>query len=215
MNASEARPAEQFEDLRQQAEADRLGMWLFLASEMMMFGGLLLVLWFYRLSHPREIAEALASMHWLLATGNTALLLTGSLCMTLALAAAREGEARVLRRWLWIAALLGLGFLAGKSVEYGLEFQEGLLPGNNPESPLKSGAARLFMNVYLTATALHGVHILVAVLLVGGLAWRVGRGSLPVPAKAVTVEMIALYWHVVDLIWLFLYPTLYLAGRGA
>nr|WP_276583665.1 cytochrome c oxidase subunit 3 [Pseudomonas sp. RIT-PI-AD] len=190
-------------------------MWLFIASEIMMFGGLLLVIWFYRLAHPQEVAEALASMHWLLASGNTALLLSGSLCMTLALAAARAGEARRLIGWLLAAAVLGAGFLVGKSVEYTQEYHEGLLPGFGLESPLQAGAARLFMNVYFTATALHGVHILVAVALVLGLAARTWRGGLVFPQRAISVEMIALYWHAVDLIWLFLYPSLYLAGRGA
>src|SRR5471030_652387 len=88
---SDEQPAEQFAAWAQQREAARLGMWLFLASEVMMFGSLIMIAWFYRLQHPDGVAQAVQGLHYLLAGGNTALLLTSSLCMSLGLKAAEQG----------------------------------------------------------------------------------------------------------------------------
>lgn len=206
--------AEAFRTAAQQREASFLGMWLFLATEIMMFGVLFLVIYYYRLAHPAAVGEAVQHLHALLAGANSALLLTGSLCTSLMVQASRLEHSGHVQRWLWLAALCGLGFLAVKGFEYGWEYREGLLPGSPSESPLTDPAARLFMNLYLFATGLHAVHVLIAVLLALGMAVRIQLGHMKLPERAITVEMVGLYWHLVDVIWIFLYPSLYLTGRA-
>lgn len=213
MNRSEARPSEPFVDWQQQRQAAQLGMWLFLASEVMMFGSLIMIAWFYRLQHPDGVAQAVEGLHYLLAGGNTALLLTSSLCMSLALKAAEQGTVKTLQRCLLLSALLGLGFLACKLLEYSLEYREGLLPGFGLASPLTLPSARLFINLYFFATCVHGIHVLVAVGLVLHLLLALKRGWLQLPRAGTRIEMTTLYWHVVDAIWVLLYPSLYLIGR--
>jgi cytochrome c oxidase subunit 3 len=210
---SDERPAEPFVAWTQQRDATRLGMWLFLASEAMMFGSLIMMAWLYRFQHPDGVAEAMAGLHYLLATANTFILLTSSLLMTLALTASEQGRPRRVRFSLLGAVLLGSLFLACKGVEYGLEYREGLLPGFAGDSPLYRPSAQLFMNLYFIATALHGVHVLVAVGLGLWLYVRLGRGNQPPNQAGTRLEMVSLYWHLVDGIWILLFPTLYLMGR--
>jgi cytochrome c oxidase subunit 3 len=210
---SEDRPAEPFVAWAQQREAARLGMWLFLAGEAMMFGSLILVAWFYRLQHPDGVAEAVAGLHFGLATLNTFILLTSSLLMTLALTASEQASERRLRRCLMGATLLAALFLASKGLEYTLEYREGLLPGFAADSPLHLPSARLFMNLYFIATALHGVHVLIAVGLGLWLYLGFARGRLQGHQASTRLEMVTLYWHLVDGIWVLLFPTLYLVGR--
>ncbi|WP_237880736.1 cytochrome c oxidase subunit 3 [Pseudomonas sp. PGPR40] len=213
MIRSDERPAEPFVAWAQQREAAWLGMWLFLATEAMMFGSLIMVAWFYRLQHSDGVAETVAGLHWQLATANTFMLLTCSLLMTLALAAAEQGFILRLRRCLLGAALLGVLFLACKGVEYGLEYREGLLPGFAVDSPLHLPSARLFMNLYFIATALHAMHVLVAVGLGLWLYVRLAADNLSARGTRTRLEMVTLYWHLVDGIWILLFPTLYLVGR--
>lgn len=213
MIRSDEQPAEPFVAWAQQREAARLGMWLFLASEAMMFGSLIMVAWLLRLQHPDGVAEAVAGLHYLLATGNTVLLLTSSLMMSLAVNAYEQGPVQTARRYVLGAALLGVLFLACKGVEYGLEYHEGVLPGFATESSWREPSARLFMNLYFIATALHGVHVLVAVGLGLWLYGALGRASRATHRAGIRLEMLSLYWHLVDGIWILLFPTLYLVGR--
>lgn len=202
---------EPFSDARQQSEADRLGMYLFLATEIMLFGGLFAVLAVLRMLHPAAFVAASRQTHLYLGAANTAILLSSSAAVALAVAAAREGVRRRAARLLAGAALLGLGFLAVKAFEYGREQAEGMLP--LPGAPMRfSGPVEhLFMNLYLVATGLHALHVAIGIVLLLGLAWRVARGGLSLPGRAITVEICGLYWHLVDLIWVFLFPALYLA----
>lgn len=212
MIRSDPRPSGAFVAVAQQHEAVRLGMWLFLASETMMFGTLLLVAWYYRLQHPADVAKAVAGLHRWLATWNTLVLISSGLGMTLALEAARSQRSRAMLRDLSLTGLLGLAFLTGKAVEYTLEYREGVLPGFGLASPLVQPAARLFMNLYFFSTLLHSLHLLIGIGLVLHLRVALGRGWLRLPAHALHLEMIGLYWHLVDGIWVLLFPTLYLVG---
>ncbi|MCF4996558.1 cytochrome c oxidase polypeptide III [Pseudomonas syringae] len=213
MTRSEEKPVEPFVAWAQQREAARLGMWLFLASEAMMFGSLIMIAWFYRWQHPDGVAAAVSGLHDRLAAMNTVILVTSSLLMTLALNA--DGRRQQRRQLVLLLGAAGLGglFLGFKGLEYFLEYREGVLPGFTAMSPLAQPASKLFMNVYFFATVLHGVHVLVAVVLVLGLSWRLKYGDLPRRARDSRLEMTGLYWHLVDAIWLLLFPTLYLVGR--
>lgn len=193
-----------------QRDTTLMGMYLFLASEIMLFGGLFAVALALRLLHPQEVAAASRRLHYGIGATNTVVLLTSSLAVALAVAAAEMGKVKGTVVGLLAAAGLGLGFLALKAVEYGMEIREQLLPAFTPAEAFDSLAAHLFMDLYLVATALHAVHVTVGVALLAGLAWRVHRRSLALPRGAPGVEVVGLYWHLVDVIWVFLYPVLYL-----
>lgn len=204
--------AEQFHDFEQQQEADSLGMWLFLGTEIMLFGGVFLILIVYRLLHPAGMKEAARHLHMLLGGANTAVLLTSSLTMAMAVVAARRGLRTAVLRALSATVVLGIVFLVIKGVEYGMECHDGIVPGMNVPSSLQPSAT-LILNLYFVSTGLHALHLLIGIAIVSGLALRVLAHRLPLPQRRMTVEVAGLYWHLVDVIWIFLYPALYLIGR--
>ena len=200
-----------FASAGQRRGADTLGMFVFLTSEVMLFGGLFAMMAFDRIRHPAAAAQAAQHLDLWLGTANTAILLTSSLFVALAALAAREGRRRGAAAWLLAGAALGLAFLALKGVEYRIDYLDGVLPVVSPRSPVRTGPAQLFIGLYYVATVLHAVHVTVGVALLTGAGVGVGRGKLPLPARAETVHLAGLYWHLVDVIWVFLFPLLYLA----
>ncbi|HET8749073.1 MAG TPA: cytochrome c oxidase subunit 3 [Ramlibacter sp.] len=190
----------------------RLGMWVFLASEVMFFGGIFVTYAYGRSHWPQGFAEAGRHTHVVIGTVNTALLLTSSAVVAFASACAQHAR---MRRWtgrlLWLTAAFGAAFLALKGVEYAKEWQEGLVPGAG--FVLATPGAQLFSMLYFFATGLHALHLAIGIALVGAMAWGAGRRRAWADAEA--VEMGALYWHFVDIVWIFLYPLIYLLGRHA
>lgn len=199
---------EPFADLARQREADRLGMAVFLASEAMLFGALIMALLALRTWETAAFAAASGRLALLAGSANTALLLTSSLLVAIGAEARAANRARLASAPFLLAALLGLGFLVVKGIEYRSEYLEGLMPGVGPKQDFASPGARMFMDGYFVATGLHAIHVAVGVALLAGCGWRL-RGSDP-PAT-VTVENIGLYWHLVDVVWVFLFPILYLS----
>jgi cytochrome c oxidase subunit 3 len=195
----------------QQRDAAVMGMYVFLGSEIMLFGGLFVVAWVLRFLHPHDVVEASKHLHLWIGGLNTAILLTSSACVALAVHAAKTGETRQTVLLLSLAALLGLAFLGIKAFEYTVEYAEGMLPGVGARTDFPTPAAQLFMDLYLISTALHAVHVGIGVLLLSGVAAAAGRQWLVLPHRATVVENSGLYWHLVDAIWVFLYPVLYLA----
>lgn len=208
---SEGTLREPYATLHQQRQAALLGMHVFLASEVMLFGGLFAVLLVVRVLHPHEVVEASRKLHVWIGATNTAVLLTSSLLVAIAVEAARATRARTSIWALAAAAALGLLFLGLKALEYTEEYREGLLPGFGDAVHLSGPVDRLFMNIYLVATALHAVHVTVGVVLLAAIALCLRRAWLPLLGRATVVENAGLYWHLVDVIWIFLYPVLYLA----
>jgi cytochrome c oxidase subunit 3 len=200
---------EPFRDPVQQRTADYFGMYVFLGSEIMLFGGLFAALATYRIAHPQAAVEAAHHFKLWLGTANTAVLLTSSLFVALGVESARTGERRRAGGWFIAAAVLGVAFLAIKGTEYLLEYREGLMPRVGPASPLKDRASNLFVDLYFVATGLHAVHLLIGVTAMTVVAGVYGLRRRPPPA--VVAEMTGLYWHLVDVIWVFLFPVLYLA----
>jgi cytochrome c oxidase subunit III len=211
--ASVAPLAEQFVDSEQQRVADSLGMWAFLGSEIMLFGGFFFALMFYRLGFPEAGQEASQHFSWKLGGINTAVLLTSSLTMAIAVVTARYGNVRWALRSLLATAVLGFVFLAVKAAEYKLDFSDGIVPSSSLGESLKQPASQIIVNLYYVSTAIHALHLLGGIFLISLLVWRTVRRRLPLPERAITVEMVGLYWHFVDVVWVFLYPTLYLLGR--
>jgi len=189
-----------YANAEEQRLAAEVGTWVFLATELMFFGPLLLGYAYGRSHHAQAFAEASRQTHVWLGTLNTALLLTSSLTMALAVRAAHADARRALPRLLSATAALGAAFLAVKGVEYRLEWRAGHLPD-----------AGLFQFLYWVMTGAHSLHLAVAIALVVWLAAGVRRQSGDGNARR--VEMTALYWHFVDIVWVFLFPIIYLVER--
>jgi cytochrome c oxidase subunit 3 len=204
--------AVQFNTLEQEHEAAHFGMWVFLATEVMLFGGLFNAYTFYRTLYPLGFAEGSRHMDVTLGTTNTIVLLVSSASMALAVDAARRLHLQAARRFLLITALLGLVFLGLKLVEYRAHAIEGLVPGLlwTYDGPYPN-QVQLFMLAYFTMTGLHAVHLTIAVGVVAYLLLTV-RGEDALPARHTRVEISGLYWHFVDILWVFLWPLLYLYG---
>jgi cytochrome c oxidase subunit 3 len=196
-------------------EIGRIGMWVFLATELLFFGGLLWAYAVVRGRWPHGVAVAGAQTHVALGTLNTGLLLTSSALVAAAVEAFRGGRRKSSGRagvLLGGAAMLGLAFLAIKGVEYAMEVREGLLPGPGFALAAERGA-ELFFLLYWVMTALHALHLAIGVALLAAFSW--GTRRLSRWATPDRVEVAGLYWHFVDLVWIVLYPLLYLAGRNA
>jgi cytochrome c oxidase subunit 3 len=202
---------EPFAKAAQQREADLLGTCVFLTTEVMLFGGFFATALFLRIVYPEEYVGSSKALHLFVGGANTAVLLTSSLLVALAVQAARSGARRRAAILLAGGGLLGIAFLGIKAFEYSLEYSEGLLPIPPGQAHFGAPAQHLFMNLYLLATGLHAFHVAAGVLLLGGLAVSMMRGGLDIPGRSVVVEAGGLYWHMVDVIWVFLYPVLYLA----
>jgi cytochrome c oxidase subunit 3 len=203
--------AEQFAEPRQQRDADFMGMYVFLGTETMLFGALLALVYAYRTVHPQASMEAARHLKLWIATANTAVLLTSSLAVAFAVLAARHGRRRTVVAALAVALLLGLTFLGLKGWEYLQDFQEGLAPGIGAPSPLRFGPAALFLDLYFVATTLHAIHLTIGLGALGWAADRVRRRKVRVPQQAIVIEMTGLYWHFVDIAWVFVFPIFYLA----
>jgi len=199
---------EPFADIPRQREADRLGMAVFLASEAMLFGALIMGLLALRTFEPDAFAATSRRLILVAGSANTAILLTSSLLVAIAVDARQVDRSRLAAILFLVAALLGLAFLAIKGTEYYIEFTEGLMPGVGPKQDFASPGARMFMDGYFIATGLHAIHVTVGIVLLGGSAWRLRRGRGP---SKVAIGNVGLYWHLVDIVWLFLFPILYLS----
>jgi cytochrome c oxidase subunit 3 len=202
---------EQFEEMPQQKEAATLGMWAFLATEVLFFGAMFMTYLVYRQTYPQAFAEASHHTIVLFGTVNTAILLTSSLTMALAVHAARENNIKWLFRFLAITIFFALAFLAVKGLEYHEDLDEHLWPGPHfrPELPPQ---AQIFWVLYWIMTGVHAVHVTVGVCLLSTMAWMTSRRKFS-DAYYTPVEMTGLYWHFVDIIWIYLYPLLYLIHR--
>jgi cytochrome c oxidase subunit 3 len=201
-----------FEDLEKQAHAARFGMWVFLATEVLLFGGLFVGYIVYRSLYHRAFTEASHHLDAFLGTIETIVLLTSSLFAVLTIYYLRRRARALCVLFLLLTALMGVAFLALHGLEYFHEFGEGILPGSHyrfSEMPL--AGADLFFTLYFCMTGLHGAHVTVGVLVLCWMAARVARGEI-VPEYEAPLEVATLYWHLVDLIWIFLYPLLYLAA---
>ena len=203
--------AEQFDDMPQQREASTLGMWTFLATEVLFFGGMFLAYQTYRHLYPQ--AFALASRHTIVLYGtiNTAILLTSSLTMALAVRAAQLGSPRSLVNFLQLTVVLGCCFLGVKGIEYHQDLNEQLWPGPHFKTGLPP-QAQIFWFLYWAMTGLHAIHVIVGVILLSVVARMAAQGRFS-DYYHIPVEVSGLYWHFVDIVWIYLYPLLYLINR--
>jgi cytochrome c oxidase subunit 3 len=203
-----------FDDMGQQAEASTLGMWVFLVTEIMFFGGLFMCYLVYRAASPEAFKEASHHLNVVWGTLNTAVLICSSLTMALAVRAAQTSlPPRTQVGWIGATWFLGAVFLGIKAIEYSDKFRDGLVPGPYFEWHGKYPAgAEMFYSLYFAMTGLHALHMVVGLgimTVIGAMAWRRQFDS----TYYTPVEVSGLYWHFVDIVWIFLFPLLYLIGR--
>jgi cytochrome c oxidase subunit III len=209
--------AHHFDNIEQQRGAARLGMWMFLVTEVLFFGGVFVAYAAYRIWYPHDFEAGSSKLNVLIASINSLILLTSSLTCTLAIHAAQTGNRKQMVRMLAVSAALGLAFLGFKAVEYTQDYHENLIPGPsfNSSEFEHEGAnpqrVQLFFLFYYFMTGLHVIHLAVGVGLLIWLTVLAQKGWIP-PERYVVVEVTGLYWHFVDLMWMFLLPLLYLAG---
>lgn len=205
--------AHHFEDLGQQREAATLGMWVFLVTEVLFFGGLFATYSVYRSWYPQAFAAASHEMVVWAGTLNTVVLITSSLTMALAVHAAQLGERRLVLLLLAATMVLGAAFLGVKAFEYYTEFREHHLPGGGFEfEPKYAREAQLFFSLYFLMTGLHAVHMIIGLGLMAVMFVWTWRGIVTREYYS-PIEVSGLYWHFVDIVWIFLFPLLYLIGR--
>jgi cytochrome c oxidase subunit 3 len=209
--------AHHFDDLDQQRDSAELGMWLFLATEVLFFGGLFLAYSLYRTANEKAFADASASLNLPLGTINTIVLLTSSLTMALAVHAARLSHRKTLVRLLDLTIVLGTAFLVIKGFEWHQDYDENLIPFLTSHFELKNGtsppAGAMFFNLYFLMTGLHALHMIIGLAILSWYSVKARRGLLE-GLRSTPVHLLGLYWHFVDIVWVFLFPFLYLIGAS-
>jgi cytochrome c oxidase subunit 3 len=208
---------EHYENLDQQHEANVLGMWVFLATELLVFGALFTGYTVYRVVYSAEFEHASGRLNLLIGGVNTVVLLTSSLTMALSVRAAQLGQRRALVVCLLLTALFGAGFMGFKALEYYLDYRDKLVPGlafdpaEWEAKGLRPQPVQLFLVFYYVMTGLHAVHLTAGICIILTLAVMAQRGAFT-PRWYAPVDIWGLYWHFVDIVWIFLLPLLYLIG---
>ena len=209
-------PAHQhhFETMEQQLEASTLGMWIFLVTEVMFFGGLFMAYLLYRVWYPVAWSEGSAELDIVLGGTNTAVLIGSSLTMAMAVRSAQTGFRRATVVYLLLTMALGLTFLVIKFFEYKHKYDLGHIPGPNfhYEGPLAS-QVEIFISLYFALTGLHALHMVIGFGIMSVILWMAVKGRFS-PEWYTPVELAGLYWHFVDIVWIFLFPLLYLVDRS-
>jgi cytochrome c oxidase subunit III len=203
-----------FDSMEQQAEASTLGMWVFLVTEIMFFGGLFMAYLVYRHASPAGFQEASHHLNIYWGTANTAILIISSLTMALAVRSAQTSQPRGTQvLFLGLTILLGLAFLGIKAIEYTDKFKDHIVPGPYFQwEGTHAKAAEQFYSLYFAMTGLHALHMVIGVGIMSVILilawWNTFDDEYYTP-----VEVAGLYWHFVDIVWIFLFPLLYLIGR--
>jgi len=205
---------EQFDTAEQQKDASTLGMWIFLITEIMFFGGLFLAYTIYRDTYFPVFALASSSLNAVIGAVNTAVLLCSSFTMVLAVRASQVGQRNALIIFLILTLILGVAFLGVKAYEWNEKFQEHHVPGPtfHLEGTGQQGEAQLFFSLYFAMTGLHALHMVIGCGILTWLLIQSWKGKFT-PEYMTPVDIAGLYWHFVDIIWIFLFPLLYLIDR--
>ena len=201
---------EPWPDRDRQMQAFTFGLWAFLATEVLFFGGMFASFAILRQLHHQGFDAATRSTNLVFGTINTAVLLTSSLTMALAERGAEAGMKTLPRLMLAATLAFALMFLVVKGLEYREDIEKGFWPTEGFSIPVTG--ASLFFGLYWMMTGVHAIHVLIGMALVGRVLWIALRGKLP--ERRLSVRMTTLYWHLVDVIWVVLFPILYLGGRA-
>jgi cytochrome c oxidase subunit 3 len=202
--------AHHFESLDKQAHAARLGMWIFIATEVLLFTALFAGYAVYRFLFPESFSLASRHIETWIGLVNTIVLVTSSFTVALGLHRATRGDGRGTALFFALSVLLALVFLGFKFVEYSHHFEEGQLPGRfYTYAGVQGPGVPMFFALYFMITGLHGIHVVVGATILAVIGVRAARGAYT-PEYHVAVELAGLYWHLVDVIWIFVFPLIYL-----
>ena len=204
--------AHHFDSAEHEFEAAKQGMWIFLVTEVLMLGGLFVAYGVFRGLYPEMFHEAHRFLNVKMGALNTVVLITSSLTMALGVSAAQRTEYKKSARFLSATFLLACCFLVVKYFEYSAKFHHGLLPGglfHNEE--ITHPKAPLFFSMYFVMTGIHGLHVVIGMGLIAWILRRTLKREFS-SAYYTPVELVGFYWHFVDLVWIYLFPLLYLVG---
>ncbi len=206
--------APQFISTKHRDETAELGMWVFIATEVLLFGGLILGYFVYRYAYPGAFAAASRHTDIVIGEANTTILLTSSFLVACAVDAFSVKTRKMCVLLLSGAIVLGLAFIILKGIEYSDEYREHLVPGIDFSfDAAQTNGAQLFFVFYFVATAIHALHMLIGLGLLGVLASLTWRS--PTTRHRAALHSAALYWHFVDVVWVFLFALIYLPGRSS
>ncbi len=203
--------AHHFDNAEHEFESAKLGMWAFLVQEILFFGGLFVAYFIFKALYPQMFIEAHHHLSWQLGALNTIFLICSSFTMAMAVRSAQTSEQRKMLVYLVITFLFAGGFMCVKYIEYMSKIHHGFLPARWFFGEGTYETLPLFFGLYFAMTGLHGIHVLGGMILIAWLIYRGQRGEFHA-GYFTPVEMVGLYWHLVDLIWIFLFPLLYLVG---
>jgi cytochrome c oxidase subunit 3 len=204
--------AHHFKNGNEEFEACKQGMWIFLVTEVLFFAGMFVAYAVLRVFYPQMMKDVHHLLDWRLGALNTVILISSSLTMALAVSAAQRGEREKVVRNLWLTLMFAGGFLVVKFFEYSHKIHEGILPGAKYSyEHLSVAKAPLFFSVYFVMTGIHGLHVIIGMAIIYNLIRRAGRNEFG-PNYFTPVEITGLYWHFVDLVWIYLFPLLYLVS---
>ena len=203
-----------FVDLHQQEESEKLGMWTFLITEVMFFGALFTAYVVYRNMYPEAFMLASSQLDWFWGGFNTLVLIVSSLTMAMAIRCAQTAKKNLMLLNIVLTMLLGVTFLVVKYVEYKAKWDHHLMPGPSFDVAAFGqwgNQARIFFSIYFAMTGLHAFHMIVGLGIMTWVFLKARKGHFT-PRRYVGIEIAGLYWHFVDLVWIFLFPMLYLLG---
>lgn len=201
-----------FDTLEQQQHAAAFGMWVFLVTEVLFFGGLFMAYVLYRTWYPDMFVRASHELDLTLGAFNTVVLIGSSLTMALAVHAAQVGNRRAIVLFMILTMVLGAIFLGVKVIEYSQKIEHHLVPGPHFQFPEPWGAkAQLYYSLYFAMTGLHAAHMIIGMGIMTVITIMAAKGRFT-PEWYTPVEITGLYWHFVDIVWIFLFPLLYLIG---
>jgi cytochrome c oxidase subunit 3 len=211
-----------FATVEQQRDSAALGMWLFLATEIMFFGGLFCAYLIYRLWYFNEFAVGSRSLNLLMGAANTVVLICSSLTVAMGVRAAQLGKRKLLVVLLLLTLVFGLVFLGVKGVEWHEKWEKHHIPGasfnasdlarENPQQPIDQNHEQIYFSLYFVMTGVHALHMVIGIWLFAVLTWYAWKGRYT-PEYHTPIELGGLYWHFVDVVWIYLFPLLYLIDR--
>jgi len=205
----------QFDDLEQQFESSKLGMWLFLVTEILFFGGLFMAYTLYRIWYYDAFVAGSNELDITLGALNTAVLIFSSLTMAMGVRSAQLGHRKALVNWIILTMILGMVFLVVKGFEYHHKYVMHHIPGAYFQwDGVNGNQVQIFLSIYFCLTGLHATHMVVGLGIMTWLLVGAIRGKYS-PQWYTPVEIAGLYWHFVDIVWIFLFPMLYLVNRHA
>jgi len=203
----------QFDNVEQQKDASTFGMWVFLVTEILFFGGMFCCYTVYRSMYPSAFGHASNHLDVILGAISTAVLICSSFTMACAVNSAATGAKKALLGFLWVTILFAAAFLVIEMSEWRLLYKEGMMPGFNfTYRDIDPAHVQLFFCMYFAMTGLHASHVTIGIGLLAVMAFRAARGTFT-PQYYTPIEVSGLYWHFVDLVWIFLFPLYYLIAR--